>query len=199
MESSNQSSLITDEHRQRLATILPNSDIDATLEKIAQAGAAELLDYCTGRIVPTTISELRANRLNYLLKSNMKLTELEGLVAGLFQIPGSTAARLVKTASSRFAYEWNSDFKELLRESLENQVEWIDDEVQRFQLTLTSALARGWMQDQVKSANVSDIEDTKKGGVIRLQEDTYDYLCTLAGATRVEKQDKRGKKSAKRR
>lgn len=180
---------ITPEHRQRLATILSEADIGTTLQKIARAGASELLDYCTGRVVPTTMSELRANRLNYLRMAEIRLPQLEQLASALFQVPSSTAARLIRIASSRFAYEWNEEFTNLLKETLEKNTKWIDS-AKRYEITITSALVRDWIDEKSRSATVSEVEHPKKGGCVRVQDDTYDYLCKLVSATMVSKKGK---------
>ncbi|GAA2031386.1 hypothetical protein GCM10009839_34130 [Catenulispora yoronensis] len=174
------------EHVRRLATILgkPEADVAPTLEKIAKAGELELLDYCTGLVVPTTISEVRANRINYLLKAEIELPELETMAAHLFQIPESAAQRLVQVAASRFAYEWNDSFKRAVKDVLE-KAEWIADKANRYQLLVTSSLVRAWMQEQIKATDKPDMEDVKKGGLIRLQKETYEDLCGRVGAKKV--------------
>lgn len=52
----------------RLATVLgkdaDDPEVIDTLQKVAQAGSREVLDYCTGKAVPTTFSEVRSNRIN---------------------------------------------------------------------------------------------------------------------------------------
>lgn len=181
---------ITTEHRQRLSMILSAEEAEVALQKIAKAGASELLDYCTGRVVPATMSELRANRLNYLRKARIPLSQLEQLTSALFQVPSSTATRLIRAASSRFAYEWNKDFTELLKHMLEEETQWIPN-AKRYEITVTSKLARDWIEEKARLEAVSEVEHPKKGACVRVQGDTYERLCELVDATMVSKNAKR--------
>jgi hypothetical protein len=66
----------SEEDRGRLAAALGrDDDVDAVAELVARAGAAELLAVATGRAVPSTVTELRAFRILYLLQKGMSLAD----------------------------------------------------------------------------------------------------------------------------
>ncbi|MEV5242380.1 hypothetical protein AB0K89_25245 [Streptomyces cinnamoneus] len=83
----------------------------------------------------------------------------------------------------------HEEFTNLLKETLERNAKWVAT-AERYEITITSALARDWIEEKVGSATVSEVEHPKKGGCVRVKDDTYKHLCGLVDATMVSKKGK---------
>src|SRR2546425_8585959 len=98
--------LVSDEDRKRLKSLLgDDTDIDGLVNRIARAGAEELLAQATGRAVFPTMSELRLYRTYRLLAGGMSFTDAETLLPAVFKITPASARRLIETTVARYEVE----------------------------------------------------------------------------------------------
>ena len=69
---------VNEDDRRRLKSLFgETADVDALIDKIARAGAEELLAQATGRAVFSSFSELRVHRIYRLLAGGLGLKEAE--------------------------------------------------------------------------------------------------------------------------
>jgi hypothetical protein len=165
----------SDEDRRRLAAALGREDdVDAVAELVARAGAAELLAVATGRAVPSTVTELRAFRILYLLQKGMSLGDAEALVASIFKVPSSTAKRYVSEAVARFKVELHEGVTAEVVRLLDN-ASW-DPAGTQWQVQVPSMFVRDGILDALSRSPLPDPVRAQRGPVWTFADETYQEL-----------------------
>jgi hypothetical protein len=171
---------LSDEDRRRLAQALGGTaDVDRVAALVATAGAAELLSLATGRVVPTTVADLRAHRIFCLVQEGMTLAEAEALVAAIFKVPSATAKRFVNNAVARYAVELSEGLHGALTETLED-ASW-DPEHNRWNVRIGSTFVRERLLDILGRLDLPDPVSAQRGPVWRFADETYQAVRMAMG------------------
>ncbi|HEV7888806.1 MAG TPA: hypothetical protein VGO92_14710 [Acidimicrobiales bacterium] len=165
----------SDEDAQRLKTaVLGKGDPKRIAGIVAQAGAAEGLAYATGRVVPTTITDLRDYRIYCLLNAGMTVGEAERLVAGLFKISGSRARGLVDRAVARYSVELGVVIHDGITALLES-ARPVKANL-RWEVPMPIAFLQERVLESLRETEQPDPEKTNRGSVWSFPNETYQWL-----------------------
>lgn len=102
--------------RDRLGRALAGlGDLEPILGYIAAAGAREALDQAAGTAAFSSITDLRSYRIFRLVDAGMPVDQARAVVASIFQVTPTAAARYVETALARYRVELEDRVNAVLR------------------------------------------------------------------------------------
>lgn len=175
-----------DEDRRRLEQALDESaDVDRIAHVVARAGAAELLAQATGRVVPTTMADLRAYRIFLLIQQGITLAETESLVAAIFKVPSPTAKRLVNTAVARYSVELQGDILRNMT-GLVEEARWDPSDL-RWLVRVPTVFVRERMMEVLGSLDLPDPVSAQRGPLWSFADETYQALRLALGLPEKQK------------
>jgi hypothetical protein len=175
---------VNEEDRRRLKSLFGEAaDLDGLIDKIARAGADELVAQATGRAVFSTISELRLYRVYRLLASGMSLKDAELLVPSLFKVTPASARRLIETAVARYEVELKDGVVLRVVELL-NAADWEED---RWDVQLPTGIVQRAVLDKVERLNTANPDRGGRGQIWRFPDETYQGVREAYGLRRRPK------------
>lgn len=175
---------VNDEDRKRLKGLFGESaDVDGLIDKIARAGAEELLAQATGRAVFSTFSDLRLYRIYRLLAGGLSLKEAEVLLPSLFKVTPASSRRLIETASARYEVELKEVVVQRVAELL-NAATWEED---RWEVELPTGIAQRAVLDKVARLNTADPVRAGRGQIWKFPDETYQGVREAYGLKRRPK------------
>lgn len=175
---------ISDEDRRRLKSVFgENADIDALIDKIARAGAEELLAQATGRAVFSTFSEVRLYRIYRLFAGGLSLKEADVLLPSLFKVTLASSRRLIEAAFARYEVELKDGVVQRVTELL-NAAVW---EEERWEVELPPGIVQRAVLEKVEHLNTADPERARRGQIWRFPDETYQGVRDAYGLKRRAK------------
>jgi hypothetical protein len=161
----------TEEDLERLSHALgPDQDAAQIAVKLARAGATEILALATGKTVPATLAEERAFRIFNLVEQEIRLPDVETLVAAIFKMPTATARRMVNSVVARYSIELQDGITSTIVDMLESAT-W-DRGYERWSITMPPTFLRDRILE-VASALPQPDPTRAVGSVWRFPEETY--------------------------
>lgn len=145
---------------------------------IARAGAREGLAQATGEAVFSSITDLRCFRIYCLFSEGMVVDEADDLVARVFQVPLSTAKRLVGAALARYKIDLEKEVADLEKKTLELAA-WLKRK-DRWRMTIPPVLVTSFME-RARRANQPDPENAGAGYTWDFADETYQALRGAIG------------------
>jgi len=175
---------VNDEDRKRLKSLFGEAaDIDALIDKIARAGAEELLAQATGRAVFSTFSDLRLYRVFRLLAGGLSLKEADVLLPSLFKVTPASSRRLVETTLARYEVELKDSVVQRVTELL-SAATWEED---RWEVELPSGIAQREVLEKIDRLNTANPERAGRGQIWRFPDETYQGVREAFGLKRRPK------------
>lgn len=175
---------VTDDDRKRLKSLFgETADIDALIDKIARAGAEELIAQATGRAVFSSFSDLRVYRIYRLLAGGLGLKEAELLLPSLFKVTPASSRRLIETTFARYEVELKESVVQRLTDLL-NMATWVED---RWEVELPTGIVLRAVLDRVDRLNTANPERAGRGQIWRFPDETYQGVREAFGLRRRAK------------
>ena len=172
---------INDEDRKRLKSLFgETADVDGLIDKIARAGAEELLAQATGRAVFSTFSDLRLYRIFRLLAGGLSLKEAEVLLPSLFKVTPASSRRLIETTFARYEVELKDGVVQRITELL-NAATWEED---RWEVELPPGIMQRSVLDRVERLNTANPDRAGRGQIWRFPDETYQGVREAYGLKR---------------
>lgn len=169
-------------HRERLAALVGEDEVEHVLGLVVRAGAAEALAQATGEAVFSSMSDLRMYRVYRLLDGGMSLDESEQLVATLFKMTPAGARRVVSATLARYVFELQGSARDALAErfdaaNYDGDGKW---EV---------ILPPGFVRDAATamwSRGTQPNPEPKQGAVYKFKIETFDWMRAQLGLEKME-------------
>jgi len=175
---------VSEEDRKRLKSLFgETADVDGLIDKIARAGADELIAQATGRAVFSNFSDLRLYRIFRLLAGGLSLEEAEVLLPSLFKVTPTSARRLVETVVARYEVELKEGVVQRVVELL-NTAAW---EETRWAVRLPTGIVQRAVLEKVARLNTADPERAGRGQIWRFPDETYQGIREAYGLKRRSK------------
>ncbi|WP_262062613.1 hypothetical protein [Streptomyces sp. STR69] len=154
-------------------------------EVVAKAGANEVFDQVTDRLVPFALTEYRQLRVYGLLCNGMSVLEAEIWISAIFKITTASATSLLRATFARFYADprldenlRNAAQAALLRYKYQTFKEH-DLSVERRIVTIASRLVSEWVTDVARLAGRPSPRRTGNASQWRFSTQTHDYLLGI--------------------
>lgn len=175
---------VTDEDRRRLKSLFGDSaDIDGLIDKIARAGAEELIAQASGRAVFSTFSDLRIYRVYRLLAGGMSLKEAELLLPSLFKVTPTSSRRLVEAAFARYEVELKDAVVQRVTDLLD-AASWTEE---RWEVELPMGIVQRDVFEKVERLNTANPDRAGRGQIWKFPDETYQGVRLAFGLKRRPK------------
>ncbi|GAA2046564.1 hypothetical protein GCM10009839_58770 [Catenulispora yoronensis] len=149
-------------------------------ELIAAVGAQQMLDQATGKVMLTSLTELRAHAVFLLLKLGLPEKDLETVAATTFKIPTSSARRLIEISFARFDSDLQPVIQQAAKATLAGADKGEGGKVIEWKILASSALIRKWIQRQLDGTSYENPRRPGRGSMMTLSDRTYQYLKKCA-------------------
>jgi hypothetical protein len=145
---------------------------------IAAAGAREALEQASGSAAFSSMADLRSYRIFRLLEAGMPVAQARLMVASIFQVTPSVAARLVDGALARYRVALEEGIKKALREVIKSAKKGAkaDDGTTEYSIVIPPSLAMPIIEIARRS-NVAE-PTPKTRNAWHLRQETLDALVT---------------------
>jgi len=175
---------ISDDDVNRLRTSMGSSvDLERVGGAMMRAGAREIVNHATGRVVPAGLREARLYRIFLLLQEGITLTEAQALVAAIFKETPGRARGLVESAIARYDVELRTLVDARVTEVLDGAT-WRED---RWEAELPTGFVRERMLEIAGAIPLPDPTRAGRGAVYRFPDETYQ---AIRGQLKLKKRPK---------
>ncbi|MDH2394076.1 hypothetical protein QCN29_36125 [Streptomyces sp. HNM0663] len=156
-----------------------DEQVDRLAGTITKAGARELLDQATGKLVPSTVTEYRHHRVYNLLCNGMSVEDAEPWIATLFKISASSAKSLLRATFARFSMELEGKLLAAVEVAL---LRWRYSPDRDYRdITIASRLVSDWVTDAARLAGKPSPRRTELASQWRFSVETHEHLLDLLG------------------
>ncbi|HUY25262.1 MAG TPA: hypothetical protein VMV09_08170 [Candidatus Saccharimonadales bacterium] len=149
------------------------------VQKIARAGARELVAQATGDAVFSSMTDLRSYRISCLVAEDVAMGDIERVVAGLFKVPLRTARTMVSTAVARYKVDLDAHVFDVLKELVEQATCGRGEGT--FQMRVPSELAHERLDNLIESLGVPGPRPSDIGTIYLFSDRTYQALRKAHG------------------